>query len=108
MIKFIKKNFKYILIGLLALFFYSAFGKYMDQKAENRRLHQDLIGKTEKYQQLNEHVANLERKYVEQSELRRKVGETFGRERYSLKGLIKILSNAAVVEEGYNAEKVWV
>lgn len=89
-----KKNFKYILIGIIALFLYAAFGKYMDQRAENKRLHQDLIGKTEKYEQLSTNVANLERRYVKQKQLNELAKRDFGRERSKLRGRIKVLSNA--------------
>lgn len=90
----VKKNFKYILIGITALALYIPFGKYMDQRAENKRLHQDLVGKTEKYEQLNKHVANLERKYVNQQRIQEIAKKEWSNEIGSLRGRIKILSNA--------------
>ena len=90
----LRNNFKYVIIGVVVLFLFSVFGKYLDGRAENKRLHQELIGKTEAYEQLSSNVANLERKYVEQKQLREMAEKEFGRERSSLKGRIKLLSNA--------------
>lgn len=89
-----RKYFKYILIGIVVLALYAAFGKYLDQRNENKRLHQDLIGKTEQYQQLTAHAANLERKYVEQQELQDLAKKQWGKEASNLRGRIKVLSNA--------------
>ncbi|MDX1471018.1 MAG: hypothetical protein R3213_05945 [Flavobacteriaceae bacterium] len=92
--KTIKKNFKFVIIGVVALSLFAFVGKYLDSLNENKRLHQELVGKTDKYKQLTDYVANLERKYVEQKELTRVAEEQFGRERGELKGRIKVLSNA--------------
>jgi len=89
-----RKYFKYIIIGIVGLCLFAALGKYLDQRAENKRLHQELIGKTEQYEQLTKHAANLERKYVDQQTQQRLAKEQWGKEARNLRGRIKVLSNA--------------
>ena len=92
--EFFSKNFGYIILAILLLSGYMLLGKYVDQMNENSRLHEELIGKTENYNQLTKYTAELERKYVDQKKLQKLTEEAFGRERGSLKGRIKVLSNA--------------
>lgn len=92
--EFFIKNFKYIFYALGVLILLYLGQGYLDGRAENKRLHKELIGQSEKFQRLSEHSANLERRYVEQKELRERAERTFSRERDSLKGRIKLLSNA--------------
>jgi hypothetical protein len=88
--KFLKNNFKYIfyITGIAAILILT------QQCQENTRLHKDLIGKTEELELLNKNIANLERKYIEQKELKEKVEKEFGPTIKALRGRLKVLSNA--------------
>lgn len=88
---FLKENwFSVILVTLLTFSVLS----WLDSFREKNRLHQELIGKTEEFEQLSEFAANLERQYVDQETLLKKVTEEFEKEKSSLRGRIKMLSNA--------------
>lgn len=92
--KFITENFKYFFYALIAIIIgamaYTAYTHF----TENKRLHKELIGQREKYEQLNKHTANLERQYVEQKELRERAQREWGETAKALRGRIKVLSNA--------------
>lgn len=62
--------------------------------SENTRLHTDLIGEKEKYQQLSDHAAKLEIQYVDQETLKKQLNEKFAAEKDALEGRLKVLSNA--------------
>lgn len=91
MIKFLKNNYKYgiIIIALLII------GQcVLNLQNDKKRLHEDLIGKTQKYQQLSDHAAKLEIQYKTQKDLNSNLESNWAAEKDSLKGRIKILSNA--------------
>ena len=78
-----------LLIGLA----YAA-QKISDLFQENGRLHTELIGQKERYEQLSERAAKLENQYVDQETLRKELELQFQQEKDALTGRIKVLSNA--------------
>jgi hypothetical protein len=62
--------------------------------SENARLHTDLIGQTEKYQQLSDHAAKLEIQYSDAAKMKRELESKFAAEKDALQGRIEVLSNA--------------
>tara|TARA_R110000868_G_C10973188_1_gene771538 strand:+ start:74833 stop:75750 length:918 start_codon:yes stop_codon:yes gene_type:complete len=89
--KWIKENLLPLIltIALVCATFY-----LFETKRDNKRLHSDLIGKTEKIEFLNENVANLERSYVNQNVLLAKAMSEFDVITNNYKKRIKVLSNA--------------
>jgi hypothetical protein len=89
---------KYITYGiaLIALIYFGdrAISYVKGMMGENKRLHTELIGQTEKYQQLSEHAAKLENQYVDQEKLKAELEKNFAKEKDALNGRIKVLSNA--------------
>lgn len=84
-----------VAVGLLAFYYGSKAGSWLfGLENENKRLHTELLGQKERYEQLSEYAAKLENKYVEQEELRRKAEEQFEDEKEAFKSRIKVLSNA--------------
>lgn len=80
---------------LAALYFGDRAVSYIrGLSSENTRLHTDLIGEKEKYQQLSEHAAKLEIQYVDQETLKKQLNEKFAAEKDALEGRLKVLSNA--------------
>lgn len=89
--EFLIKNGLYILlIGFLAV----VVAGFFKERNKNKRLFTELIGQTQKYEQLSEHAAKLEIKYVGQEKLRAELEKQFAAEKDALKGRIKVLSNA--------------
>ena len=83
------------IVILVTLYFGSQAVSYIkDIVGTNERLHIELVGQKEKYQQLSEFTAKLEIKYVGQEKLRKELERNFSAEKGALKGRIKILSNA--------------
>lgn len=80
-----------VIISVLTLKLGSYIGSVF---AERDRLHAELIGQTQKYEQLNEHAAKLEIQYADQKKLQERLERDFAAERDALKGRIKVLSNA--------------
>lgn len=98
-IKFLKKNYLLIILILVALY-------AIDLYRSKDRLHEDLIGKTQEFEKLSEYAALLERKYIPQEELQKKLEEEFKAEKEALEGRIKILSNATfLIREKARVEK---
>lgn len=58
------------------------------------RLHAELIGQKEAYQQLSEHAAKLEIQYKDQKDLQAELEKNWKAEKDALQGRVKILSNA--------------
>lgn len=85
-----KRAFDIVLI-LIAIF---AIKSWLDSDGENERLFAELEGQTQKYEQLSEHAANLERQYKSQKEMLEVVKQEWDAERGSLEGRLKLLSNA--------------
>lgn len=61
---------------------------------ENERLHMELVGQKEKYQQLSDHAAKLEIEYADEAAMKKRLEEKFAAEKDALEGRIKVLSNA--------------
>lgn len=95
MFKKIIDSFKENLVNIVLSLIVVALALYgIDKLRENKRLHEGLIGESEKLIKLNDHIANLERKYVEQKQLLEIAKKDFGRQSEALRGRIKVLSNA--------------
>jgi len=90
-LKFIYKYWKYVLIFIAFLFLGQ---KFLDLHQENKRLHEELIGKTQKYEQLGEYAAKLEIKYKNQDALLKELNNKWDKQREELEGRIKVLSDA--------------
>lgn len=87
----LKENWGFILFTICFLILCAIGGyKYQDRA----RVHEELIRTKEKYVQLTQNIANLERKYVDQQKLMELTKEQFGKESNALRGRIKVLSNA--------------
>lgn len=93
-----KLNPKWVFYSILAIALlfagYRSVSYLKNILGENKRLHEELIGKDEAYQQLSEHSAKLENQYRTQEELRQKTEERFKDEMSDLQGRLKILSDA--------------
>ena len=91
-------KFKLITYGitLLALIYFGerVYSYVTGLIGENKRLHTELIGETEKYQQLSDHAAKLEIKYSDAKALEERLNADFASERSALERRIKVLSNA--------------
>ena len=90
----IGKIVKYVFIGALIL-----LGLYGAQKVynlfyENKKLHEELLGQKQKYEQLSQYSAKLEVDYMNQKDLTAKLGKEWEQERTKLEGEIKILAQA--------------
>lgn len=93
-LKFLKDNFKYILLTITTVLLFFFAKDIISAFTDNKRLHEELIGQKEKYEQLSKHAANLERQYVDQQKLQEIAKREWAEERNSLRGRIKVLSNA--------------
>jgi hypothetical protein len=80
-----------LILGIIVLLLLNNF---FGNGKENERLHQELIGQKERYEQLSERAAKLENQYVGQEKLRAELERQFSEEKAALTGRIKILSNA--------------
>jgi hypothetical protein len=82
----------------MALALVLAIGKGIDYiqglRNESDRLHKELIGQEQRYQQLTEYVAGLEVKYKDTSELLDDAKAKFGSLSEELKGRVKIVSES--------------
>lgn len=91
-------KFKLIVLGiglLAALYFGDRAYQYIKGLVgENTRLHTELIGQVQKYEQLSDHAAKLEIKYSDAKALEERLNRDFAAEKDALQGRIKILSNA--------------
>ncbi len=85
---------KIIWIAAVAFFVTQAVSYIFDVVGTNKRLHTELVGQREKYEQLSEHAAKLEVQYVDEKKLREKLEKDFASEKDALQGRIKLLSNA--------------
>jgi hypothetical protein len=88
-----------IAVGVVAALYFGdrAISYVKGMLGENKRLHTELIGQTEKYQQLSDHAAKLEVKYSDAKALEERLNKDFAAEKGALEGRIKILSNATFV-----------
>jgi hypothetical protein len=59
------------------------------------RLHEELLGKTEDYEQISNELAQLETKYATQEELRERLVKDWADEKKRLEGKIKALADAS-------------
>lgn len=85
----------WLLVAVVTLFVGNRlYSLYQDITSENKRLHEDLVSKTEAYEQLSDKAAKLENQYVEQKQLKEKLEKEFQEEKSALNGRIKMLSNA--------------
>ena len=85
----------WLLIAVATLFVGNRlYSLYQDITGQNTRLHEELVSKTEDYEQLSKHAAKLENQYVSEKQLRQKLQKDFANEKSALKGRIKLLSNA--------------
>lgn len=115
------KNVCYLILIVVAGILIQRGLKYLDATlGENQRLHTELIGKTQAYEQLSASAAKLEVKYKAQEDLRKEAEKRFKNEIGSMEDKIKILadatflikekaretSNSDVVFNGENAQYV--
>lgn len=91
MVNEISSKLKYLF--LIACVFGAGFLAYSVFKSKSR-LHEELIGQQQKYQQLSEYAAKLEIQYKSQEDLKKKAEEKFKDEMSYMQGRIKILSDA--------------
>lgn len=107
---FVKDNLVLVLIIAAALFLGQQLLNYIN---DNKRLHEDLVGTTEKYEQLGEYAAKLEIQYRDQKVLEEKLKLEWANELANLKGRIKVLSNATFIirekaRESNNSDVVYI
>lgn len=85
----------YGVLALVILYFGDRAYQYIRGVfGENTRLHAELVGQTQKYEQLSEYAAKLEIKYADAKALEGRLNKDFAEERDALRGRIKVLSNA--------------
>ena len=77
---------KFLALAIIAFSVFALWNK-------NKQLHEELLGKTEKYKQLSNYVASLEIKYTNQKGLNKAFSKEFSKEKKHLKGRAKIFSN---------------
>lgn len=82
---------EYLYIFIIAVLLGAVY--YLNKKSN--KLFTNLIGTTEKYEQLTAHVAKLENNYVNQLSLKEKALSSFQQETKVLKDQIKVLTNVA-------------
>ncbi|MCG3175435.1 MAG: hypothetical protein MOGMAGMI_00364 [Candidatus Omnitrophica bacterium] len=91
-LEFLKNNIvSVVVIAIISIWALKTIDKIRQDK---NALHTELIGKTQELEKLSKYSANLERVYVSQEELKKKLQEEFAEEKASLEGKIKLLSNA--------------
>lgn len=89
------KNVCYLILILVIGILVQRGLKYLDATlGENQRLHAELIGKTQAYEQLSASTAKLEIKYKTQEDLRKEAEKRFKNEIGSMENKIKILADA--------------
>jgi hypothetical protein len=89
--QYLKNNALTIIKALGILILVIAAAVYIQKLRGNLdRLHEDLIGKDQKYKQLTDYVAALEIQYKDQQELAAKAREDFGKQADALRGKIKL------------------
>lgn len=85
-------------IAIVLLYFGERAYNYINGVlTENKRLHTELVGKTQEFEKLSDHAAKLEIQYVEQTKLREKLEREFADEKEALEGRLKVLSNATFI-----------
>lgn len=89
--KFIRENIVFLALIALIIGLIKAF---LDSSADNERLFNELEGQKEAYVQLSEHAAKLEIKYKSHEELKKELEANWAKEKETLKGRVKLLSNA--------------
>jgi hypothetical protein len=72
---------------------YFVYGLYIS-KQDVEKKYKDLIGQQEKFKRINKYVADLEKKYVSEKELRSLLEEKWREEKSNLEGVIKFISEA--------------
>lgn len=83
-------------VGVLAALYFGdrAYSYIKGMIGENKRLHTELVGTTQKYEQLSDHAAKLEIKYADAKAMEERLNRDFATEKDALEGRIKVLSNA--------------
>ncbi len=90
------KRLLYIAAATVAVIYFSerAISYINGMAGDNARLHTELVGQVEKYKQITEYVAELEKRYVGQEQMREELLKQFAIDKDALDGRIKVLSNA--------------
>lgn len=102
LLDFIKKNLVLVALGIIVVL---GGLKLLDSFNENKRLHEDLIGKEEAFKKISDYAASLKIQYKDQDSLKAEVEKNWKAEKSYLKGRIKILSNATyLIREKARAE----
>lgn len=91
-------KFKLAVIGVLVIasiyFGDRAISYVKGLVTENKRLHTELVGHVDKFEQLSKHAAKLEVQYSDAKALEARLNKDFSAEKSALQGRIKVLSNA--------------
>lgn len=88
---------KYFLFVLkITTVFAVCFFVYLNYKSkkDTERRYNDLLGKQEQFNKINDYVADLEKKYISEKQLREHLEKSWDKEKKYLKGMIKIISEA--------------
>lgn len=86
------KYFLFLLkaVTIIGVCYFVYFG--YKSKQDTERKYNDLIGKQEDFKKINDYVADLEKKYTSEKQLREKLEKNWIKEKEYLKGMIKVIS----------------
>jgi hypothetical protein len=89
----VTKYFLFILKTLTILgVCYFVYGLYKD-KNDTERKYKDIVGKEEQFKRINDYVADLEKKYLTEKQMREELEKRWGEQKKNLEGRIKYLSD---------------
>lgn len=90
----LSKYFLFLLKTLtIVAFCYFVYNLYKS-KQDTERKYNDLIGKSEDFKRINDYVADLEKRYASEKQLREHLEKSWSKEKEYLKGMIKLISEA--------------
>lgn len=90
LVKYFLFLLKVITIAGLCYFVYYSY----KSKQDSERKYKDLIGKQEDFKRINDYVADLEKRYASEKQLREHLQKNWDKEKEYLKGMIKLISEA--------------
>lgn len=93
----LSKYFLFLLKAVTVLgICYFVYGLYKD-KNDAERKYKEIIGKEENFKRINDYVADLEKKYVSEKQMKEELEKKWGDQKKHLEGRIKYLSDALFV-----------
>jgi len=75
---------------------YFIYGLYKD-KNDAERKYNEIVGKEEQFKRINDYVADLEKKYVSEKQMKEELEKRWGEQKKNLEGRVKYLSDVLFV-----------